>query len=257
MPAKKEENEGLIRPMKGRAEPSLGPDVILALIPTDLAYLVRLNQGKDLHCADMNHFKVYWLTDGTGAPLSFAGPFLGAPQAVMGMEKVIALGAQRIWVWGWCGSLQPDLRIGDLVIPIDAVSEEGTSKHYPVGDKPVLTDEGLNRMLGETLRQEGQAFRSGTTWTTDAVYRETAEKVRSYQEMGVLAVEMEMSALMTLAVFRSVRVTGLLVVSDELSSLRWRPGFRDPGFEGKCRMAGRLLWELVASLRGRENGYEQ
>jgi len=241
--------------MKRKTDPSLGPDVILALIPTDLATLVQLNQGRDLHCVDLDHFKVYRLRDGIKAPPSFAGPFLGAPQAVMGMEKVIALGAKRIWVWGWCGSLQPGLRIGDLVIPIHAISEEGTSQHYPVGDKPVSTDEGLNRMLEETLRREGQSFSSGTTWTTDAPYRETPAKVKAYQERGVLAVEMEMSALMTLAVFRSVKLTGLLVVSDELSALRWRPGFGDPKFKRNCRLAGRLLWDLVESLRGQESGY--
>ena len=103
MPSKKKNNEGLIRPVKRKTDPSLGPDVILALIPRDLAYLVQLNQGRDLECADLVHFKLYRMRDSAKAPLSFAGPFLGAPQAVMGMEKIIALGAKRIWVWGWCG----------------------------------------------------------------------------------------------------------------------------------------------------------
>jgi len=247
------EDEGLIRPMKRKTDPWLGPDVVLALIPTDLEYLVKLNRGRALESSDLGHFKIYQLNEGDRGSLSFAGPFLGAPQAVMGMEKVIALGARRIWVWGWCGSLQPDLPIGNLVIPTRAISEEGTSQHYPVGDSPVSTDEALNQMIEEALLREGQSFHKGMTWTTDAPYRETRAKVKAYQERGVLAVEMEMSALITLAAYRSVKLTGLLVVSDELFDLKWHTGFSDPKFKRTSQLAGRLLWGLVESFHGQES----
>jgi uridine phosphorylase len=143
----------------------------------------------------------------------------------MAMERLIALGATRLWVLGWCGSLQGDLRIGDLVVPTEAVSEEGTSRHYPIaGDRP-RSAAVLNSVIERSLREQGLKYRMGGVWTTDAPYRETPSKVLAYGRMGVLAVEMEMAALMTVALFRGISLGGLLVVSDELFDLIWRPGF--------------------------------
>ena len=248
MNRKTEDNEGLIRPMKGKTDPDVGPDAILVMIRSELEYLVKVS--KNVASFDMGFFKLYLSKSDKKVFSTFTGPFLGAPQAVMGMEKIIALGAKRIWVLGWCGSLQPDLRIGDLVIPSSAVSEEGTSQHYPIDESIRATDEVLNGMLETALEEKGHSFKRGTVWTTDAPYRETPAKIKEYQNRGVLAVEMEMSALMTLAICRKVKITGLLVVSDEMSDLKWHTGFTSPVLKQRSRFAGELLLELVESLNG-------
>jgi uridine phosphorylase len=213
----------------------------MVVIPQDLK---RLSTLKSMDGFDQGFFKIFRMKEKARGALSLTGPFLGAPQAAMVMEKVIALGAKRIWVFGWCGSLQPDLKIGDIVIPLHAIAEEGTSRHYPLGNRKPGTDQGLNRILERALEQEGLPFRKGTVWTTDAPYRETASKVKTYREKEVLAVEMEMSALMTLAVYRSVKLSGLLVVSDELFDLKWHRGFSSALFKKRCVLAGNLLLDL-------------
>jgi len=245
-----ENDEGLIKPLKGISDPEITLDAIMVMTPSDLDYLVKALQGREITRIHMNVFDLYQITDGERSNLNLAGPILGAPQAVMGMEKLIALGAKRIWVFGWCGSLSPELRIGDLLIPCSAFSEEGTSRHYPVGNRPIGTDDGLNEMLGQALEKKGLSYFKGAVWTTDAPYRETSSKIRQFQENGVKAVEMEMSALMTLSIFRNVKLTGLLVVSDELFDLKWRPGFSNPGLKKMSRLAGEILLELVDSLNG-------
>ncbi len=241
---------GLIRPMKRKADPAIGRDAIMVMIPSDLDYLVRMSHAQKLPLFDMNFYDLYQYRGKIGkkGSLTLLGPFLGAPQAVMGMEKMIALGAKRFWILGWCGSLQPNLRVGDLVIPTVAICEEGTSQHYPIGEKKPKTDEKLNHMLEKALNEKGQAFKKGRVWTTDAPYRETPVKVKRYQKRGALAVEMEMSALMTLAIYRKVKLAGLLVISDELFDLKWHPGFRNPKFKQTSRLAGELLLNLVESL---------
>ncbi|MCU0594581.1 MAG: nucleoside phosphorylase [Desulfobacterota bacterium] len=232
-------DDAVIQPRKGRNDPLLGPDVLMVAIGQDL---MRLSKLETMDCFDQGFFKIFRRE--TGAGLSLAGPFLGAPQAAMVLEKIIALGAKRICLFGWCGSLQPDLNIGDLVIPLHALSEEGTSEHYPLGPKKPGTDQELNRTLEQALDQEGLPFRKGTVWTTDAPYRETLAKVAAYRDRGVLAVEMEMSALMTVAIYRSVKFSGLLVVSDGLSDLKWHRGFASPVFKKRCELTGKLLLEL-------------
>jgi len=50
------------------------------------------------------------------------------------------------------------------------------------------------------------------------------------------------------AAYRSVSLAGLLVVSDELFDLKWRPGFSDPLLKKNTRLAGELLLRLSESL---------
>lgn len=75
--------------------------------------------------------------------ITIAGPILGAPQAVLVLEKLIAHGSKTIVVFGWCGSLQSDLKIGDWVLPTSAHSEEGTSTHYPMDSAEYVPDADL------------------------------------------------------------------------------------------------------------------
>lgn len=234
-------DDAVVQPRKGKNDPALGPDVLMVVIPQDLD---RLSKLKPMDGFDLGFFKIFRMKEKVSGLPALTGPFLGAPQAVMVMEKIIALGAKRICLFGWCGSLQPDLKIGDIVIPLHAIAEEGTSRHYPIGNRKPVTDQGLNRILERALEQEGLPYRKGTVWTTDAPYRETASKVNTCRGKEVLAVEMEMSALMTVAIYRSVKLSGLLVVSDELFDLKWHRGFSSPLFKKRCEQAGNLLLKL-------------
>ena len=66
----------------------------------------------------------------------------------------------------------------------------------------------------------------------------------AYGKRGFLAVDMEMSALITLSAYRSVELAGLLVVSDELFSLEWNNGVGASRLKERSRDAGRLLLDL-------------
>jgi uridine phosphorylase len=239
----------MIRPVKGKRDPGIERDALMVMIPSELQFLVQASKAEELSFDHMNLYHLYRSNKGTQATFTLAGPCLGAPQAVIAMEKLIALGAKRIWVLGWCGSLQPDLTIGHLIIPTGAVSEEGTSNHYPVSNRLPESTTALNRMLEDALIQQGLPFSRGSVWTTDALYRETPDKVMTYQNQGILAVEMEISALMTVALYRSVAMAGLLVVSDELFQLKWRPGFSNPLLKKSSRAAGKVLLRLAGSLK--------
>ncbi len=244
-------SRGIIRPVKGKRDPHLGPVALMVMLPHELKRLVRESGAVEIPFSDTPLYRLYRAEGRTAAsPIALAGPFIGAPHAVMGLEKLIVLGARRIWVLGWCGSLQPDLNIGDLVIPTRAISEEGTSKHYPLTGEVPRADPGLNRILADAIAHSGRESVEGNIWTTDAIYRETPEKVRRFQKLGVLAVDMEISALLTVAAYRSSALTALLVVSDELSDLKWRPGFSDARLKESTRLAGDLLLDLSKTLAG-------
>ncbi|MCE5334192.1 MAG: nucleoside phosphorylase [Desulfobacteraceae bacterium] len=172
-----------------------------------------------------------------GMRIAVAGPMLGAPQTILVLERMIALGVRKFVAVGWCGSLQPSVRIADIVIPSAAISEEGTSRHYSSLLLPPAPSPELAERLKSALAANGLKIHEGVVWTTDAPFRETCSKVARYRSEGVLSVEMETSALFTVASHRKVQLAVALVTSDDLSSLKWVHGFREPVFCEARRLA--------------------
>ena len=60
---------------------------------------------------------------------------------------------------------------------------------------------------------------------------------------------MELSALFTVAKFRGAKLAAVLAVSDELASLKWKPGFLKPAFIVATTRAIRLAINTAASFR--------
>lgn len=242
-----ENDSVVIESRKGSREKSSAPLAIMACSEADRRRFCRLpapvadsaRTAYNARLLDVVH---------ANRSITIAGPILGAPQAVLVLEKLIALGSRVIIVFGWCGSLQSDLTIGDWLLPSSARSEEGTSSHYPMSAAKFLPDTDLFGSLQDYCVQNGLSVRAGPIWTTDAPLRETVDKVSGYGEEGLLAVEMEMSALFHVAAYRKVRLVGLLVVSDELFTLKWRPGFRSTRFKRACRQASETLLDFCSSL---------
>ena len=238
-------NEAVVNPHKTKNSPDIGPVAVMAATRPDLIHLCELlNLSKDefqrlfisrLYCDKRNP-----------GGFSVTGPFVGAPYAVMLLENLIARGARQIIILGWCGAISEKVKIGDIVLPTAALIDEGTSRHYGAevgGYFPVTF--AMESKIKQILQMNHATFHEGAIWTTDAIYRETRSKVVAHQQNQILAVEMEMSALFTVAQFRGVDIGGLLVVSDELSSLTWRPGFTHTKFKQGRRTVCRLIKELL------------
>ncbi|HUT52982.1 MAG TPA: nucleoside phosphorylase [bacterium] len=168
--------------------------------------------------------RVYTLGLGRGRG-SLVGPCMGAPVAVMVLEKCIAQGVRNFLFLGFCGSINPGLRLGDLLVVASALSEEGTSPHYFPDRFPPLAGPKATLALEQALKSERVRYQKGQVWTSDAFYRETRDKVRRYGQQGVLGVEMETSALFTVARYRGVNLGALMVVTDELFGPSWIVGY--------------------------------
>ena len=241
--------DAIVNPVKSKNTPEIGPVAVIAATEKDLFFLCDLfHFNKD----DYRRLFTSRLYAQNSSPdgVCLTGPGIGAPYAAMMLETLVSWGAHRIIFIGWCGAVSEQVKIGDIILPTAAFVDEGTSINYvePVNgqSKPALTMVSLVEQVLEDNRVE---FHSGKIWTTDAVYRETREKVERYQKQGVLAVEMEISALFSVAQFRQVELGAVLVVSDELSSLKWRPGFRDKrfvkGHQTACRMVREACQQLL------------
>jgi uridine phosphorylase len=157
-------------------------------------------------------------------------PF-GSPNAVMLLEELVAFGVRRAIFLGYCGSLQEKIAVGDVVVPIETVREEGTSYHYLKNHEKSLPDQTLQHQLFEWMDKIPLRVHRGKIWTTDAPYRETFKKVNHYREEGILGVDMEMSAVFALGMARHISVGGMLLVSDVLRGTAWNIGFRSPALK--------------------------
>jgi uridine phosphorylase len=172
---------------------------------------------------------------------------IGAPAAVTLMEEMIACGTKALIVTGAAGSLQPHASIGSLVVPDAAIREEGTSHHYTPSHEGATPSPRLRSAIETALRDRGLAYATGTSWTTDAPYREQG-KIDRYRAAGLMTVEMELSALFTVAAYRGIECAALLVVSDELHGEAWDIGFGGETLVRAMGQAGLIALDVARAL---------
>jgi uridine phosphorylase len=156
-----------------------------------------------------------------------AGFGFGAPVATFLLENFIALGTERFISVGTAGGLQPGCQPGDLILCNGAIRDEGVSHHYVESAKYAFPSPGLTSKMANTFDRASLAYSAGCSWTIDTPYRESMQEARHYQREGVLCVEMEASALFSVASFRSVQMACALVISDLLDEQVWQPQMKN------------------------------
>lgn len=145
---------------------------------------------------------------------------IGSPHATTCLEELIALGGKIFLNIGSAGGLNG---FGTFLCE-KAIRDEGTSHHYEKSEKYSYPDPILKEKLGKSLEKNNIEFKEGTTWTIDTPYRETKAEIDSYRKEGVATVEMEASALFTVAKYRNVKMAAAFVVTDSLNK-EYKPMF--------------------------------
>ena len=154
-------------------------------------------------------------------------PGFGAPTAVMTLEELAAFGIKTFVNLGAAGGLQQNMNIGDIVVCDRAIRDEGTSHHYLPFEEHAFSCPDLTENLCAAFERKGIQYRKGTSWTTDAPYRETVGELRQYCADGVATVEMEASALFAVGAYRGVCVSAVFAISDLLSEEDWNQGYHN------------------------------
>jgi len=149
-----------------------------------------------------------------GRRLSFFHPGIGAPLAVGMLEEMIARGCRKFIAVGGCGVLDKEIAVGQLLLPISAIRDEGCSYHYLPPSREVSADPHALAVIERVLQAHQVEYLRTKTWTTDAIYRETPAKAAAYRQEGCLAVEMETAAYYALAKFRKISFGQILYGGD-------------------------------------------
>jgi purine-nucleoside phosphorylase len=153
-----------------------------------------------------------------GTPVSVQTSGMGTPSISIVVEELLRLGARSLIRVGTCGGIAAGLKTGDLVIATGACPVDGATRTYLHGEAyaPVADFE-LTRALVDAASNEGVDVRTGLVASVDVFYNPDDDYARRWRERGVLAFEMEASALFFLAARSGVRAACALTVSDVLS----------------------------------------
>jgi len=181
------------------------------------------------------------------------GPAIGSPAIILILERLIISGIKNIIVFGTCGSICKETKIGDIILPTSAISEEGTSKLYCGGEVTFSLHYHPSSFLTETVEKKfvdnNIKYKKGAIWTTDAPYMETVEKVKNFQNKGAIGVDMELSALFAVGALKKVNVASILIVSDELHSNTWKTGFKSGLLKNTFRKVFNILDSIFNQLK--------
>ena len=117
---------------------------------------------------------------------------------------------------GSAGSINADLHVGDLVVAMGACTNSNYGRQYELpGTFAPIADFSLLRGAVEACERFGYNYKVGTVLSSDVFYSENPHNDK-WINMGVLAIEMEASALYMNAARAGKRALVILTISDHL-----------------------------------------
>lgn len=144
------------------------------------------------------------------------GCVVGAPFAVLIAEELFACGCRFLLSLTSAGQINAAGPTPYFVVIDRALRDEGTSYHYAAPAEFAEADAKLVATAANALKKAGLRVLVGSSWTTDAPFRETAEAIEAARTKGILAVEMEAAALYTFARARGKSVLCLAHVTNTM-----------------------------------------
>ncbi|HEV8536337.1 MAG TPA: nucleoside phosphorylase [Candidatus Limnocylindria bacterium] len=205
-----------------RAGPGqIGGYVLLPGDP-DRADLIARSLDDPVAVATNREFRT-WTGMIFGERVSVTSTGIGGPSAAIAVSELTRLGAHTFIRVGSCGSLQPRITPGHLVIATGAVRDEGTGRQYIPIEFPAFAHHAVVSVLERSARESGQSFTSGIVYCKDALIAAYPPddvplsellmlRTRAWVKAGVVASEMESAIIFVLAALKGRRAGSILRV---------------------------------------------
>ncbi len=146
---------------------------------------------------------------------------VGATWVAADIEDLHAQGVEKVIIFGNCGVLDSTIEDCSIIIPNLAYREEGISYHYLEESDTIEMNPKYVPEFIEILNKYHFDYIEGPTWTTDAFYRETKNKIKKYQKLGVKTVEMEGSAIAAVCKYLNIDYFTFYYAGDNLDCVEW------------------------------------
>ncbi len=140
---------------------------------------------------------------------------IGAPTAALIIEMLASIEPQAVLFLGMCGGLHRSLQVGDFILPMAAIRDEGVSHHFIPPQVPSLPTFKIQKFVSQIIVEKGFDYRTGVVHTTDYRFWEFDERFkRQLYEERAIAIDMECAALFSVGFVSKVPIGALLLVSD-------------------------------------------
>ena len=189
------------------------------LLPGDPGRALRLAQELLVEPKMLNHNRGLWGYTGAapdGLPLSIQSTGMGGPSAAIVASELIELGARRLLRIGTCGSLDPMLEPGRLLIAPRALGDDGTSVALAEHQR-LAAVQAPGLITGALLAAPGAEHAAVGPVVSSDLFYDCDERVADWIAAGAVAVEMEAAAVFTLAAKRGVEAGCILLVSNRVA----------------------------------------
>ncbi|MED1875777.1 nucleoside phosphorylase [Brevibacillus borstelensis] len=150
-----------------------------------------------------------------GTEVAVVSHGVGSPGAAVCFEELAKGGVKTIIRVGTAGSYQKEVEPGSLVISSAAVRQDGlTSQLVPPGFPAVANRRVVDALVTAAEKQNtGLHVAEGITLTLDVFYSGVVDfPHKLYQKAGVLAVEMENTALFVISSLRGMKAGSILAI---------------------------------------------
>ena len=206
-------------PVHVRAEPGdFAESVLLPGDPLRAKYIAE-NFFEDAKLVTEERGMLGYTGTYKGEPVSVQTSGMGCPSASIVAEEVIQLGAKNLLRVGTCGGYSQELRLGDLIVATSATPNDGTVSSL-TGGVPYAPAAHFDIVHAAYHAGESAGRRTfvGPIVSSDLFYDPVEDPAELWDNLGVLAVEMEASAIFTIAAMHGVRAGCLLTVSDTIGA---------------------------------------
>lgn len=136
---------------------------------------------------------------------------IGGASAAIALEELHRLGVTSMIRIGSCGALQPEVKLGDLVLVCGAVREDGASRMYAEEAFPAVPDVGLLFACAQAAKEGGYPHHIGLARSHDSFYTDQEDELHAHwAKRGVLGSDMETAALYVVGRLRGVACMSIL-----------------------------------------------
>ena len=172
----------------------------------------------------------------SGKPVLSATSGMGAPSLSIIVNELVQVGVKTIVRVGTCGSIQPHVRAGSVVISSGALTRQGAANDVAPPEYPAVADPFLTVRLAEAAAASGAEYHVGLTASVDTFYegqgrvdsanphllRSLQGVVEEYRQLNLLNFEMESGTLFKLASvygFRAACICAVVAERTEAESI--------------------------------------
>lgn len=146
---------------------------------------------------------------------------VGCPACAGNLDLFHAMGITKVMFCGGGGVLDKKIEVGQILVVDGAIRDEGFSYHYIEPARYIYTDPKITEKITEYLENNTISYIRGLTWTTDAIFRETPDRIAQRKSEGAKIVEMEQAGCIAVSQFRDFAYGALIYGGDDVSQDEW------------------------------------